>query len=253
MKRLKEKTAVVTGAGSGIGACIARSFAKEGAIVLINDIDEKKALKVLDEIEAEQGSGRVFPGDVSERKSVREMFKAIRAAYDKIDILVNNAGVAIHRSLKAHADEEWDRVIQVNLKSVFLCCREVLHGMKRNRTGRIINISSMIGITGAQFLTSYAASKGGINALTKSLAREVGEFGITVNAICPGLIDTDMSSSYLSAASKGYAEATKALWSFRPLKQSLRPQDVANTAVFLASEESNFISGQLIQLDGGLY
>ena len=141
----------------------------------------------------------------------------------------------------------------MNLKSVFRCCQEALYGMIKNRSGRIINISSMIGITGAQFLTSYAASKGGINALTKSLAREVGEFGITVNAICPGLLETEMSSSYLSAAGKEYAEATKALWSFRPLKQSLRPQDVADMAVFLASEESSFVSGQLIQLDGGLY
>ena len=220
MRKLDDRICLITGAGGSIGQCVAESFAREGAVVVVNDIDDHRAQTVVDRINADRGTALAVQADVSRGDQVKRLFSTVFSTYGKVDILVNNAGIAVHSSLKAHSEEEWDRVIDTNLKSVFLCCRAALHKMIRMRKGRIINISSMTGISGAQYLASYAASKGAINALTKSLAREVGEFGITVNSICPGLIDTEMSSSYLARASKEYAEATRVLWEFRAVKRA---------------------------------
>jgi len=251
--KLKNRIVLITGAGGDIGRVIATTLAGMNATVVVNDLHLAKAEEVSRKITESGGQSVALQADVSSVNEVNTMFENIVDRFGRLDILVNNAGIAIRSSLKFLTDEDWDKVIRVNLYSVFYCSRAALRLMIKQKWGRVINISSMLALTGGPFEISYAASKGAINSFTKSLAREAGRHGITVNAICPALIDTEMTYNYLKYAGRD-AKAIKEMWAHVcPISRDVEPQDVANLALYLASNEASFISGQLLRLDGGMW
>lgn len=251
--KLDGRVALVTGGGGDIGRSIATTLSKAGAAVVVNDCHREKAERVASEIAQAGGESLALQADVSCAADVNAMFGDIARRFGRIDILVNNAGISIRSSLKFHEDDDWDKVIRVNLYSVFYCSRAALHLMIKQKSGCIISISSMLSFYGSPFDISYVASKGGINSFTKSLAREGGRHGIRVNAICPALIDTEMSQNNLRYAGRD-AKAIKEMWAhLRPIERELEPQDVANVALFLASDEAGYVNGQLIRVDGGMW
>ncbi len=240
--RLAGKRAVVTGAGRGIGEAIARSFAAEGARLVLNDVRNDGLEPLADELRLGGSEVSVVVGDVSNPPAVDRIFAAASDALGGLDVLVNNAGIGGvgHTILETDLDE-WERMLRVNLTGTFLCCRAALPLMRRGGRGSIVNLSSITGVTGAAGSVPYGAAKAGIIGLSKSLAREVAEWRINVNVIAPGLIDTEMSRA------RGQ-EATRAavLWS-----RIGEPDDIAHLALFLASDESEFITGQVISPNGG--
>jgi len=249
--KLKDKVALITGGGGDIGSAIVTTFADEGAIVVVNGRSLLKAEAIVEKVVKSGGKGLAVQADVSRADEVNSMFDDIVNRFERIDILVNNVGITIGSPLVSHTDEDWDKVIRVNLYSIFYCSRAALSLMIKQKWGRIINMSSMLAFVGEPSGYGYAASKGAINSFTKSLAREAGRHGITVNAICPGLADTDMLHNYLELGGK-YAKSLKRVWDYScPIARNLEPQDVANLALYLASNEASFISGQLLRLDGG--
>lgn len=230
------KRVLITGASRGIGAACARVFAKSGYDVIINYNNSKKeALELAEEIGAE-----TIRADVSDSAQVAEMFKAA----GEVDVLVNNAGISGFYMLDAMSDDEWDRLIGVNLSGVFYCTRAVLPQMLRRKSGAIVNVSSMWGICGASCETAYSASKAGVIGLTKALAKEVGPSGIRVNCIAPGAVDTDMNKKLGEDAIKELCEET-------PLGRLGKPEEVARAILFLADDEG-FITGQVLSANGGL-
>ena len=241
---LKNKIALVTGASRGIGRAIAIELAKQGADVIVNYLkDEQEASKVADEIKNLGGNGIALKADVSSFDEVSKMFEKIKAEFGRLDILVNNAGITKDRSLKKMTQEEWDKVIETNLGSVYNVTKNALPLMQKN--SRIISISSIVGLYGNFGQTNYAASKAGIIGFTKSLAKELGRHGITVNAIAPGFIESEMTKKI------GFLKKN-ILTYIIPLKRSGLPEDVANLAAFLASDKSGYITGQVISVSGGL-
>ena len=243
--RLAGKTALVTGATRGIGREIALVFAKEGADVAVCG----RTANALDDVAAQiQAAGRqvlAYPADISQAEAVERMVADLLDKWGRIDILVNNAGIARDTLLIRMKDEEWDSVLTVNLKGTFLCMRAVARAMMRQRSGRIINLASVVGLMGNPGQANYAASKAGIIGLTKSVARELGGRGVTVNAIAPGLIETEMTEAL--------SEDLKTHWKAQiPLGSFGQPMDVAQAAVFLASDAARYITGQVLQVDGGL-
>lgn len=241
---LTGKTAVVTGAGRGIGRAIALELAQAGADIAICDLDKETAESTGKEIEALGRKARWFCVNVTDTSAVDEMIKEVMADFGKIDILVNNAGITRDGLLMKMKDEDWDAVLTVNLKSAFLLTRAVSKHMLKARTGRIINIASVIGVTGNAGQANYAASKAGIIGLTKSSAREFAPRGINVNAIAPGFIKTPMTDK-LNEAQK------EALVKQIPRGSIGEPKDVALVAAFLAGENSRYVTGQVINVDGG--
>ena len=245
LKRLEGKVAVITGAGRGIGAAIARRFAADGASVVLNSLSDS-AVKVADEITAAGGKATAVQGDVSKADDVARVVDAAIACFGRLDILVNNAGITRDGLLMRMSEEDWDVVIDTNLKSVYLCSRAALRPMLKSRGGgRIINISSVIGLSGNAGQANYAASKAGIIGLTKSLAKELASRQVTVNAIAPGFIVTDMTAGMTE-------EAKQALVKRIPLGTLGTPEDVAAVAAFLASDEAKYVTGQTLTVDGGM-
>ena len=245
LKPLEGKIAVVTGAGRGIGKAIALRFAAQGASLVLNSLSES-ASKVAEEITAASGKAMAVQGDVSKSEDVAKLIDAAVSAYGCIDILVNNAGITRDGLLMRMNEEDWDAVMDTNLKSVYLCCRAALRPMLKSRGGgRIINISSVIGLSGNAGQANYAASKAGIIGFTKSLARELASRQVTVNAIAPGFIVTDMTTGMSE-------EAKQALLKRIPLGALGEPEDVAAAASFLASGEARYITGQTLTVDGGM-
>lgn len=246
--RLSGKTAIVTGARRGIGRAIALALAKEGANVVVSDISQKDCRKVVGEIERMGRRGLALKCDVSSSDDVEDMVKRTVAKFGRVDILVNNAGILTFKPFLELTDEDWDKTLNVNLKGQFLCARAVGRVMIKNKWGRIINIASISsGGCGIAFplIAHYTASKGGVIALTEALALELTSQGINVNAICPGAIDTDMSKGVKEGGQLAQVLARI------PKGRLGQPEEIASLAVFLASEESDYISGAAVVIDGG--
>lgn len=245
--RLKGKVAIVTGSGRGIGRAIALRFAAEGAKVTVNDLDPQSCALVVDEIEAAGGQAFCVTADVSQEPGVRELVAAAIRRFGRIDILVNNAGVIHNKALTEIRAEEWDRVMAVNLRSMFLCCREVFPHMRRQGSGSILNMSSVAGKRGGGLFgtTAYAASKGGVIAFTKALAREGGPHGVRANALSPAFIETQMTETLTAEMRQRVIRET-------PLGRAGRPEEVAAAACFLVSDEASFTTGEIMDVDGGV-
>ncbi len=244
--RLKNKVAIVTGAGQGIGRTIAVSLAKEGAKVIVNDIDLHGAEKVCREIEKQGREAFPFHADVSNNNQVNQMIEKAIKRFKRIDILVNNAGIMQSMLVEELTEKDWDKMMAINLKGTFLCSKAVMKYMKEQRSGKIVSISSLAGKSGGIMVSAnYSASKAGIIAFTKSLARELAPYKINVNAVCPGTTDTDMAKSFTP-------EKRERLIGTIPLGRFATPQDIANAVVFLVSEESNYITGTTLDVNGGL-
>lgn len=241
------RVAVVTGASRGIGRAIAISLAEAGMDVVINFRSGKESAE--ETARAVENLGRkayLFPFDVSVPEAVKEGFKEILKTCERIDVLVNNAGVTRDNLTVLMKWSEWEEVIRTNLSSVFLCSQAVIKPMLRQKWGRIINITSVVGIAGNAGQANYAAAKAGIIGFTKSLAKELASRNITVNAVAPGYIETDMTRALPE-------EARKALLSQIPSGKEGKPEDVAAVVKFLASEESHYITGEVIRVSGGLF
>lgn len=245
MLRFKDKVVLVTGSTRGIGRQIATSFAHEGAQVIILGRNQELAHQVRDEIVGQGLKADSFACDVTSLENVQEIINKILDKYRGIDILINNAGITKDNLLLRMSESDWDDVINVNLKGVFNCTKVVAKVMLKARAGKIINISSIIGITGNIGQANYAASKAGMIGFTKSVAQEFASRGITANAVAPGYIETDMTAQLKSSAQE---ELLKMI----PLGRFGQPEDVAQTCLFLASDAANYITGQTIVVDGGM-
>ena len=241
---LSGRVALVTGGGQGIGRAIALRLANSGASVVVNDISDS-AEAVAGEIASLGGRSGAILADVSSASDVARMVEEAVASFGRIDILVNNAGITRDQLLLRMSDEDWDKVISVDLKSVFLCTRAVLKYMLRERWGRIVSISSIVGLVGNKGQTNYASAKAGIIGFTRTVAREVASRGITANAIAPGFIDTGMTK----AIDEKWREELKERI---PVGYLGTPEDVAEAVNFLVSEEARYITGQVLCVDGGL-
>lgn len=243
---LKDKVAIVTGASKGIGRAIAINFAREGAKVVLNyRSDDNSSQEVLKEIENIGGVALLHKGDVSDFSVAENLIKFCIEKFSRIDILVNNAGITRDTLVLRMKEEDFDSVINVNLKGSFNCAKHASSFMIKQKYGKILNISSVIGLIGNVGQVNYSASKAGIIGMTKSLAKELGSRGINVNAIAPGFIETDMTS-VLECKTK------ETIMSHIPLKKMGNVEDVSNLAVFLASDLASYITGQVITVDGGM-
>ena len=243
---LDDKVAIVTGSGRGIGRAIALELAGAGSTVVVNDFgDSSPADGVVAEIKAMDGQGLVVIADVSTSADVEQLVATTVDTFGRVDILVNNAGITRDQLLLRMSEEDWDDVLNVNLKSVFLCTRAVLRHMVRQRWGRIISIASIVGIAGNAGQANYAAAKAGIIGFTRTVAKEVASRGITVNAIAPGFIDTMMTQQL---AEKQKQEMQSRI----PLGYLGSPRDIATAVAFLTTEEARYITGQVLNVDGGM-
>ena len=242
---LKDRVVLVTGAGRGIGKAIALRLAREGASIAINDLRLESTREAVEEITALGVPAMSAPADVSSSEGVNAMVEAVMTRFGRLDVLINNAGIAQDQILMRMTDEQWDRVIAIDLKSVFLCSRAAVRHMLKAKWGRIVSLASVVGIIGNPGQANYAAAKAGIIGFTRALAREVGTRGITVNALAPGFIETDMTAQLSEKQREELAARI-------PLGYLGAPEDVANACAFLASEESRYITGHVITVDGGM-
>ncbi len=240
-----KETVIITGASGGIGSAIAAAFAENGYNAVINyNKNEKAALSLCSALSEKGACVRAFKADVSDSAQADALIDFAKAEFGRIDVLVNNAGIAQQKLFTDITDEDFDRMFNVNVRSVFNCCRAVLPSMIHCKYGRIINISSMWGVCGASCEVHYSASKAAVIGLTRALAKEVGPSGITVNCIAPGLIDTPMNGNLTEDTIKQLCEDT-------PVSRIGTPEDVAKAVLFLANSNSSFITGQVLGVDGG--
>lgn len=247
MKRLLEKkTAIITGGARGIGKAIAERFLSEGAIVYIVDLDEEKLIETSKEISAEGGQVYKYRCDITDETSVSKMVDSIVKASKAIDILVNNAGITMDSFLHKMKKSDWDKVIEVNLNGAFNCTRAVINHMREAKKGRIINITSVVALSGNVGQSNYISSKAALIGLTKALALENASLGINVNAIAPGFTSTDMINTIPQ-------KVQDMIISKIPMGHFGNPRDIADAALFLASSDSDYITGQTISVNGGYY
>ena len=253
--RLEKRIALITGAGQGIGKTIALRFAEEGADVIVNDINLSDAEQVSGKIITMGKKSLAIKADVSNQNEVNEMMEKILNKFKRIDILVNNAGISKILPFTETTEEIWDKTIDINLKGTFLCCKAVIHQMVKQRSGKIINMSSQSGKRGNSWYAAYCASKFGIIGLTQSIALEFAPYGINVNAVCPGVVFTPMWDEQLAQYGKKRGlppgEAKEYLISKIPLGRLPELKEIANVVLFLASDESNYMTGQAINVTGG--
>lgn len=244
--KLQNKVAIVTGGSRGIGAAISKELAKEGAkVVLTYNSSPDKAQQVLDEIKSLGGDGRIFQANASNFVDAQKTVDFTLNEFGALHILVNNAGITKDNLILRMSEQDWDEVINTNLKSVFNYSKAAIKPMMGQREGKIINISSVVGIMGNAGQANYVAAKAGVIGLTKSLARELASRNINVNAIAPGYIETDMTA-------KLNENQKQAILNLIPLKRIGKPEDIARMVVFLASDDANYITGQVFCIDGGM-
>ena len=246
MENTAVKTALVTGASRGIGAAIAKKLAARGFMVIINyGHSSAVAEEVKNQIEQAGGQAVLMQGDVSSGDDVDRMFKDIKKTWGRLDVLVNNAGINRDTLLVRMKEDQWDAVLSTDLKSVFFTTKAAASLMMRQRSGSIINIASVVGITGNSGQANYAAAKAGVIGFTKSAAKELAARGIRVNAIAPGFIETDMTDAIPEKIREGMLETI-------PLRRGGKAEDVANAVAFLASDDAGYITGQVLKVDGGM-
>ncbi len=242
----KDKRVIVTGGTRGLGKKMAFSFAREGAWVAVNYAsDEKSASETEAELKKLSTRSLLLKADVSSTSEVEKMVGSVLDAWEYVDILVNNAGITRDKMLMFLDEDDWDRVLEVNLKGTYLCSKAVIKSMIARRFGRIISITSPSALTGRVGQTNYSASKGGIISFTKSLSREIARLGITVNAVCPGVISTPMTENLGD-------ETRNNLLNMIPMGRFGEPEDITGAILFLASERAGYITGQVLAVDGGL-
>jgi 3-oxoacyl-[acyl-carrier protein] reductase len=246
MKRFEGRVSIVTGASQGIGEAIARDLAAEGALAVLVDVQKEKLEAVAVSIAAAGGRADTRVVDVGDTAAVDAAVASIAAAHGRIDHLVNNAGITRDTLLMRMKEEDWDAVLRVNLKGTYNFSRAVLRTMIGAKYGRIVNIASVVGLMGSAGQTNYAASKAAVIAFAKSLAREVGSRGITVNAVAPGFIVSAMTEALPEEVKKAYLELI-------PLKKFGLPKDVSNAVQFLLTDEASYITGQVVGVSGGMY
>jgi len=241
-----EKTFIVTGASQGIGKDVALTLAKRNAQILLVDIQKEKLENVADEIHGMHADAAAYEADVSRMEQVADMLKQMISRHGPIHGLVNNAGITRDGLLMRMKEEDWDAVLNVNLKGVFNLSKALIRHLAGNRYGRIVNVSSVVGQMGNAGQTNYSASKAGVIGFTKSLAREVASRGITVNAVAPGYIATDMTKSLPDSVKNDFIQHI-------PMKRFGRPEEVATVIRFLLSDEAAYVTGQVIGINGGMY
>ena len=247
MKLLENKTALVTGAARGIGRAIALKFAEQGANIAFTDIKRDENMELLEKELIQFGvKAKGYASDASSLTSTEATIEEIINDFGTIEIVVNNAGITRDNLLMRMSEEQWDMVINVNLKSIFNVTRSVLKPLMKQRFGSIINMGSVVGLSGNAGQSNYSASKAGLFGFTKSVAQEIGSRNIRVNAIAPGFIETEMTAHLPEDVKKGWAEKI-------PLRKAGSPEDVANLCLFLASDLSSYITGQVISVDGGMH
>ncbi|HOR86700.1 MAG TPA: 3-oxoacyl-[acyl-carrier-protein] reductase [Bacillota bacterium] len=244
--QLKGKTAIVTGGSRGIGRSIALELASKGANVVINCTKSiESAETVIKEIKEMGVSGMAVKADVSNREEVENLVNDVLKTFGSIDILINNAGITKDNLIIRMSEKDFDDVININLKGAFICTKAVSKAMIKQKSGKIINISSVVGIIGNKGQSNYAAAKAGLIGFTKSVAKELARCNICVNAVAPGYIETDMSATLPEQVKEAFLNSI-------PLNRAGRPQDIAKAVLFLASEYSDYITGQVINIDGGM-
>ncbi|HEX7627819.1 MAG TPA: 3-oxoacyl-ACP reductase FabG [Candidatus Methanoperedens sp.] len=243
--RVKDKVVIITGGGSGIGKETGILFAREGAKVVVADVNEKAGAETVDTIKKAGGEAFFAMLDVSNREQTKQVVKDTIAKYGRLDVLINNAGIIQDALVVKMTEEQWDKVININLKGPFNCIQAVVEQMITQGSGVILNISSIVALYGNVGQTNYAATKAGLVGMTKTLAKELGKKGIRVNAVAPGFIFTPMTAAMPEKILEIMKEKT-------PLKRLGTPMDIANTLLFLSSDESSFINGAVISVDGGL-
>ncbi len=242
--RLQDKVSIITGSARGIGRATALKFAAEGARTVVCDLNQASVDSVVAELKANGGEASGFVVDVTDRASIDAMVAAVKASYGRIDTLVNNAGVVMDARMVNMTDEQFDKVIEVNLKGTYNCAKSVIDTMLMQQSGVIINASSIVGIYGNFGQTNYAASKFGVIGMAKTWAREFGRKGIRANAVCPGFVETDIIKGIPEKAMQSMVDRVA-------MGRLGKPEEIANTYAFLASDEASFINGAVIEVSGG--
>ena len=242
---LEDRVAIVTGGGRGIGQAICQRLASAGAIIIVSDIDASGAQATAAAIVADDGRATFTPADVTKPDDVQCLINSTLEAHERIDILVNNAGVTRDGLIMRMSETDWDTVLDINLKGAFNCIKAVIRPMMRQRYGRIVNISSVSGLSGNPGQANYSASKAGLIGLTKSVAKEAGSRNITCNAVAPGFVETDMTTVLPEELRQQFTDMT-------PLGRPGRTEDIAHAVAFLTSDQASFITGHVLSVDGGL-